>query len=609
MTGAAYAASAELAAELGAFPRFAENREAMLRVIRNHRRAAHGEASGYEGLSVPPVPLDDAGLPRRAAARRRAPPGTGRWRLGEAHGFRNAQVDGDRADRHDRPGDGLRHHRHRAGLRAGQVQEAGRRRLLQDHQPARCRWRCAARLRRRRDRGDHRLRRRPRHARGRRRSATPALRAKGFTDEAIAAVEQALADAFDIRFVFNKRGRSASASASRPSASTPSGWTSPASTCSRPSASPQGEIEAANVHVCGAMTVEGAPGLKAEHLPVFDCANRLRADRQPHLSVESHIRMMAAAQPFISGAISKTINMPHAATVEDVKRGLHAGLAARPEGERALPRRLEARRSRCRRRSSTTRRTMETADIEALVEQPAAIAERCWPSASSSGSWRGWSAASLPNRRKGYTQKARVGGHKVYLRTGEYEDGRLGEIFIDMHKEGAAFRSLMNNFAIAISIALQYGVPLEECLHTRRISVQRRWARRREPGRSLPSASLCHEPRPKGFTRGRSDSLTLLPPGRLADARPPRAFRARPCTRCGGPTRRRQPEPGVADFEHADTWSRPSSSTASVSSSPPRGTARRQRERGGAVCRRAPGGGADEGIRGRSASRVREFLR
>jgi ribonucleoside-diphosphate reductase alpha chain len=220
------------------------------------------------------------------------------------------------------------------------------------------------------------------------------------------------------------------------------------------------EIEAANLHVCGAMTLEGAPHLKPEHLPVFDCANPCGRTGRRSLSVESHIRMLAACQPFISGAISKTINMPNSATVKDCgdsymlswKLGLKANALYRDGSKLSQPL-----------ASSVLQFEDEEDAVEELMAQPqatrtAVITERIVEKTIE----RIRERERLPHRRKGYTQKAIVGGHKVYLRTGEYEDGRPGEIFIDMHKEGAAFRSLMNNFAIAISIGLQYGVPLEE---------------------------------------------------------------------------------------------------------------------------------------------------
>ena len=203
--------------------------------------------------------------------------------------------------------------------------------------------------------------------------------------------------------------------------------------------------------------MEGAPHLKAEHLPVFDCANPCGKTGKRYLSTDSHIRMMAAAQPFISGAISKTINMPNGATVEDCKAayklswtlGIKANALYRDGSKLSQP--LAS--------SLLDDEDLRDEMAEAnKAEQIPLVAERIVERIIEKQAER----KRLPHRRKGYTQKAIVGGHKVYLRTGEYEDGTLGELFIDMHKEGAAFRSLMNNFAIAVSIGLQYGVPLEE---------------------------------------------------------------------------------------------------------------------------------------------------
>src|SRR6202000_721710 len=209
----------------------------------------------------------------------------------------------------------------------------------------------------------------------------------------------------------------------------------------------------------GAMTLEGAPPLKAEHLPVFDCANPCGRTGKRALSVESHIRMMAAVQPFISGAISKTINMARSAAVKECgeaymlswKLGLKANALYRDGSKLSQPlaSQVFAFADDEEDEAEAPRISTQTVVTERIVER---VIEKV----------RSHEREKLPHRRKSYTQKAIVGGHKVYLHTGEYEDGRLGEIFIDMHKEGAAFRSLMNNFAIAISVGLQYGVPLEE---------------------------------------------------------------------------------------------------------------------------------------------------
>ncbi len=226
------------------------------------------------------------------------------------------------------------------------------------------------------------------------------------------------------------------------------------------------EIDAANIHVCGAMTVEGAPHLRPEHYAVFDCANPCGRIGKRFLSVESHIRMMAAAQPFISGAISKTINMPNEATVEDCKEAyllswklaLKANALYRDGSKLSQPLQSQL--------IAQEDEEDEQETVSAFIEKPpaartAALAERIVERVVERITVIR-ERERMPDRRKGYTQKAVVGGHKVYLRTGEYDDGRLGEIFIDMHKEGAALRSLINNFAIAVSLGLQYGVPLEE---------------------------------------------------------------------------------------------------------------------------------------------------
>jgi ribonucleoside-diphosphate reductase alpha chain len=462
MTGVAYATSAEMAAILGPFPGFKKNREHMLRVMRNHRRAAHGEKTGYEKVATPPVRLDHAACPdprliehaKRAWDRALA--------LGEQHGYRNAQatviaptgtiglvMDCDTTG--IEPDFALVKFKKLAGggyfkIINRAVPEALRVLGYRESEIAEIEAYAV---------GHGSLANAP--------GINPGtLAAKGFTPEAIAKVEKALPTAFDIKFAFNK-------------------WTLgedfcrtvlgiPAEELVKPSFDmlahlgfTKREIEAANIHVCGAMTVEGAPHLKPEHYPVFDCANPCGRTGKRFLSVESHIRMMAAAQPFISGAISKTINMPNEATVEDCKAayllswklGLKANALYRDGSKLSQP--LNA---------QLIADEEEEDEIEAFLERPAAaratglaekvvekVVERIVVMRE---------RERMPDRRKGYTQKAVVGGHKVYLRTGEYDDGRLGEIFIDMHKEGAALRSLLNNFAIAVSLGLQYGVPLDE---------------------------------------------------------------------------------------------------------------------------------------------------
>ena len=211
------------------------------------------------------------------------------------------------------------------------------------------------------------------------------------------------------------------------------------------------EIQSANDSICGRMTVENAPHLKERHYPVFDCANQCGKYGKRFIRPEAHIRMMAAAQPFLSGAISKTINMPNDATIEDVESAhmlswklMLKGTAVYRDGSK-LSQPLNSMVG----DSFSQLKTEKEAPVMQTAKQIVEVV-------------REHRRRALPHRRKGYTQKASIGGHKVYLRTGEYDDGTLGEIFIDMHKEGAAYRSLMNCFAIAISLGLQHGVPLEE---------------------------------------------------------------------------------------------------------------------------------------------------
>jgi ribonucleoside-diphosphate reductase alpha chain len=459
MTGVAYATSAEMAGELGAFPGYARNIEPMLRVIRNHRRAAHGVSEGYEGLSVPPVPLDAANCPDPdlVAAAKRA------WdralALGKEHGYRNAQATviaptGTIGLVMDCDTTGIEPDF--ALVKFKKLAGGGYFKIINRMVPLALQTLGY---------GQSEIEDIIRYAvgHGTLESAPgvnhSALRAKGLPAQALQALESALAAAFDIRFAFN-RYTLGEELCTKVLGFTPAQLDDVSFDMLSALGFSKAEIEAANTYCCGAMTLEGAPHLKPQHLPIFDCANACGRIGKRFLSVESHIRMMAAAQPFISGAISKTINMPNAATVEDCQNaymlswqlGLKANALYRDGSKLSQP-------------LSGSLLGEDIDELEEIIEAPAAlraplvaerVIERVIERVVNAGRRR------LPNRRKGYTQKAIVGGHKVYLRTGEYEDGGLGEIFIDMHKEGAAFRSLMNNFAIAISIGLQYGVPLEE---------------------------------------------------------------------------------------------------------------------------------------------------
>ena len=460
MTGTAYATSAEMAGELGSFPGYQDNAQEMLRVIRNHRRAAYGQTEGYEKLSIKPVPLDHASCQDKALLEAATRAWDRAIQLGQENGFRNAQatviaptgtiglvMDCDTTG--IEPDFALVKFKKLAGggyfkIINRAVPQALRNMGYSEAEIAEIEAYAV---------GHGSLRQAPaiNHS---------SLQAKGFTEDILATVENGLASAFDIKFVFNR-------------------WTLgeafltetlkvPADKLDDPNFEllehigfSKSEIEAANEHVCGAMTLEGAPHLKDEHLPVFDCANPCGRKGKRYLSVNSHIDMMAASQPFISGAISKTINMPNEASVEDCKsaytrswrKALKANALYRDGSKLSQPLNAQI--------LADDEEEAEEIAVELAADKPAQVraevaAERIVEKIIERGREK------MPGRRKGYTQKAVVGGHKVYLTTGEYEDGRIGEIFIDMHKEGAAFRSLMNNFAIAISLGLQYGVPLDE---------------------------------------------------------------------------------------------------------------------------------------------------
>ncbi|MGF1630077.1 MAG: vitamin B12-dependent ribonucleotide reductase [Kiloniellaceae bacterium] len=462
MTGVAYATSAEMAEELGPFPRYGENADHMLRVIRNHRRAAYGQRASYEELSIAPVPLEPRDCPDKALIKAAKTAWDKALKQGERFGYRNAQTTviaptGTIGLVMDCDTTGIEPDF--AIVKFKKLAGGGYFKIINRTVPEALRTLGY---------GEGEIEAIIRHAVGHGTlEDAPGinharLKTKGFTESALQALEAGLASAFDVKFAFNK-------------------WSLGEEFCIKALGFTRAELEdvsfdmlsalgftkeevdAANAHCCGAMTLERAPGLLDEHLPVFDCANACGRHGKRYLSVKSHIRMMAAAQPFISGAISKTINMANDATVEDCKDaymlswrlGLKANALYRDGSKLSQP------------MTSSILDDITDDDEESLAEKVAAasqperaqiVAERIIERIVE----RAQDRKRLPQRRKGYTQKAIVGGHKVYLRTGEYEDGAVGEIFIDMHKEGAAFRSLMNNFAIAISIGLQYGVPLEE---------------------------------------------------------------------------------------------------------------------------------------------------
>ncbi|MDA9113854.1 vitamin B12-dependent ribonucleotide reductase [Alphaproteobacteria bacterium] len=458
MTGISYATSAEIAGELGAFPKYKENAKHMLKVIRNHKRASEGKTRDYEDLSINPVPLMAQDCPDQKLIVAAKEAWSKALSLGEKNGYRNAQATviaptGTIGLVMDCDTTGIEPDF--AMVKFKKLAGGGYFKIINRVVPE-----ALAYLGYNADQIDDMQR----YAVGTgslkdcQAISHNALISKGFTEKEINLIEDSLASAFDIKFVFNQFTLGAEFCKEKLGMSSEQmndftfnmleflGFTSE-------------EIDVANIHVCGAMTLEGAPHLNKDHLAVFDCANVCGRIGKRFLSVDSHIKMMAAAQSFISGAISKTINMPNDATIDDCsdaymlswQLGIKANALYRDGSKLSQPLNsalldeddIDENNDNITNEEDITKRTSQV--VEKIVERFVQT-ER----------------DKLPHRRKGYTQKATVGGHKVYLRTGEYESGKLGEIFVDMHKEGAAFRSLMNNFAIAVSIGLQYGVPLEE---------------------------------------------------------------------------------------------------------------------------------------------------
>ncbi|WP_039019093.1 vitamin B12-dependent ribonucleotide reductase [Halocynthiibacter namhaensis] len=460
MTGVSYATSAEMAGELGAFAGYKNNEKHMLRVIENHRNAAYGKSSGYRDLDVKPVPLDHGNCPVEDLIELSKAAWDQALDLGRKNGYRNAQTSviaptGTIGLVMDCDTTGIEPDF--ALVKFKKLAGGGYFKIINQSVPAALEGLGygSAQI-------EEIIGYAVGHASiGNAPAINPtALIGHGFGSRELEKIDAALASAFDIRFVFNQ-------------------WTLGEEFCQKTLGIPvkklndpsfnllrhlgftRVDIDAANDHVCGTMTLEGAPHLDEKHYHIFDCANPCGKKGKRFLSVDSHIHMMAAAQSFISGAISKTINMPNDATIEDCQQayelswslGVKANALYRDGSKLSQP--------------LAAALVEDDEEAEEILEsgtphaKAAVLAEKIIEKVIVKEIIKSH-REKMPDRRKGYTQKAVVGGHKVYLRTGEYKDGALGEIFIDMHKEGAGFRAMMNNFAIAVSVGLQYGVPLEE---------------------------------------------------------------------------------------------------------------------------------------------------
>ncbi len=458
LTAECYATSAQMANVLGPFEAYERNKSSMLKVIRNHRRAAYNVNSNeYEGLSIKPIGIDERYVPHYLVQTSKDS-----WDkaldLGEKYGYRNAQatviaptgtigllMDCDTTG--VEPDFAIVKFKKLAGggyfkIVNQSVKKALKRLGYSKAQIDEIERYC---------KGNGTLVGCPKINR-------ESLKEKGFSDEKIDLIERQMPSVFDIRFAFNRYVLSEDF-LKMLGASTKDLQNPKFDLLSFLGFSKE-DILRANDYVCGTMTVEGAPHLKTEHYAIFDCASKCGKKGVRSIPYEAHIRMMAAVQPFISGSISKTINMPKEATINEVEKAYSLShkmmlkcIALYRDGSK-LSQPLNA-------TSESQEDELETLKALSAEAEQAMDQESIRPVVMSTLQRR-----KLPSRRKGFVQEARIGGHKVYLKTGEYPDGALGEIFIDMYKEGAGYKSLLNCFAVAVSKGLQYGVPLEEFVDT-----------------------------------------------------------------------------------------------------------------------------------------------
>ncbi len=483
MTGVAYKTSAEMASFLGAFDKFEENRADMLRVMRNHRAAAYDANEAYEGLQIKPQGIKAQYCPDALLKS-----ATKAWddavQMGEKYGYRNAQTTviaptGTIGLVMDCDTTGVEPDF--ALVKFKKLSGGGYFKIINGAVPNALKTLGY---------GQKEIDAIEKYAVG---SASfegapyinnQTLSAKGFTAEEIAKLNAAAKAAFEIGFIFNRY--SLGDATLQRLGFTEEQYSDWSFNMLEGLGFTEDEIAAANDYICGTMTVEGAPYLKDEHLSVFDCANKCGKKGERYIHAHGHIRMMAACQPFLSGAISKTINLPHEANVEEIadcyklswELGLKANALYRDGSKLSQP--LSTK--------SDKKKKTDDVSVEAATEEVSTEAtltesnivdltkltvdelldevNRRMTASSDTKLKRQLSKIverkTLPAKRRGFVQKAKINSQAIFLRTGEYNDGTLGEIFIDLAKEGSTVRSLMNCFAISVSVGLQYGVPLEE---------------------------------------------------------------------------------------------------------------------------------------------------
>jgi len=476
MTGTAYATSAEMARELGPFSQYNNNKQHMLRVMRNHRYAAYNSTENYEGLEILPPGIDQKQCPDYLLSA-----ACNAWdkavEMGEKYGYRNAQTTviaptGTIGLVMDCDTTGIEPDF--ALVKFKKLSGGGYFKIINQAVPE-----ALSNL----GYQEHEVTAIVNYAKG---AATligaphinvDTLKAKGFTQDELEKLDKGLVAAFEISFAFNIW--SLGEECLKRLGITADQYNAPDFNVLRTLGFSRKQINEANEYICGTMTIEGAPYLKPEHYPIFDCANKCGAKGERYIHAHGHIKMMAAAQPFLSGAISKTINLPNEAKVDEIKDcyelswalGLKANALYRDGCKLSQPLSTKSdAKEEAEEKLETVEEVLgEAANVklsdltpEQVLEAAIAIMEKSQDTNFMRQLSRVVQKKSLPYKRRGFTQKATIDGQTVFVRTGEYEDGTLGEIFVDMHKEGATFRSLMNCFAIAVSVGLQYGVPLEE---------------------------------------------------------------------------------------------------------------------------------------------------
>lgn len=477
MTGVSYKTSAEMAQHLGPFARYEENKQHMLRVMRNHRAAAYDAQDAYEGLEIKPL-----GIKAQYCTDYLLKAATKAWddavQYGEKYGYRNAQstviaptgtiglvMDCDTTG--VEPDFAL--------VKFKKLSGGGYFKIINQSIPTALRNLGYS------EKENEAI---VKYAKGHGTFAGApfinhqSLSEKGFIADELKKLDHAVESAFDIAFVFNHY--TLGEECLQRLGFTPEQYMNPTFNLLEELGFKDEEIEKANDYACGTMMLEGAPYLKEEHLPVFDCANKCGKKGERYIHYTGHIRMMGATQPFISGAISKTINLPNEATVDEIKDcyllswelGLKANALYRDGSKLSQPLSNKSDKKTKESKEEVAESVQQIAEsvlhdlskltIEELLDEVNKRVQASPDTKLKRQLSRIVERKTLPAKRRGYTIKSKVGGQAVFLRTGEYSDGTLGEIFIDMSKEGATMRSMLNCFAIAVSIGLQYGVPLEE---------------------------------------------------------------------------------------------------------------------------------------------------